>query len=225
MVLNKEIHAVWHKVRGKRKYYLLARACAQTYETLFRAHGLWKLWEYAELFADLNVPLTHMLKRVRAVYDDPKWIAGPNEIRMKLYTCVAQLAHSSFSFYGLPFILKRMKALAINKPTGEMFEGRCYNFYRCVFGKNIGNFNDHQNTLFHAADRTARPPFWIRWRDCLIPNTAQAIYDEKRFEDLPILADMMEDAGVDDPEMTSHFRIVTQHCRGCWPLDLLIGRS
>jgi hypothetical protein len=33
---------------------------------------------------------------------------------------------------------------------------------------------------------------------------AQAIYDDRRFADLPILADALEDAGCRDPEILGH---------------------
>jgi hypothetical protein len=50
---------------------------------------------------------------------------------------------------------------------------------------------------------------------------AQAIYDERRFGDLPILADALEDAGCNDARILSHCRDEQEHVRGCWVLDLV----
>jgi hypothetical protein len=54
---------------------------------------------------------------------------------------------------------------------------------------------------------------------------ARAIYQERRFEDLPILADALEEAGCMNQEITQHLRQPGQvHVRGCWPLDLLLEK-
>jgi len=54
---------------------------------------------------------------------------------------------------------------------------------------------------------------------------AQAIYDERAFDRLPILADALEDAGCTNQDILSHCRGGGEHCRGCWPLDLLLGKE
>src|SRR5262245_25478569 len=59
---------------------------------------------------------------------------------------------------------------------------------------------------------------WIR-------KLAQAIYDDRRFEDLPILADALEEAGCQDQSILDHLRSPGPHVRGCWPLDLILGRA
>lgn len=63
----------------------------------------------------------------------------------------------------------------------------------------------------------------------LIPETprslAAAIHAEQAFDRLPILADAMEDAGCTDERFLNHLREPREHCRGCWALDLVLGRS
>jgi hypothetical protein len=54
---------------------------------------------------------------------------------------------------------------------------------------------------------------------------AQAIYDQRRFEDPPILADALLDAGCDDEGIQAHCRGPGPHARGCWPVDLLLARG
>ena len=56
-------------------------------------------------------------------------------------------------------------------------------------------------------------------------DIAQAIYDERRFGDMPILADALEEAGCTDAAILEHCRREGVHVRGCWVLDLLLGRE
>jgi hypothetical protein len=54
---------------------------------------------------------------------------------------------------------------------------------------------------------------------------ATAIYDDRRFEDMPILADALEEAGAGE-EILGHLRQQEPgHVRGCWCLDLVLGRE
>jgi hypothetical protein len=66
---------------------------------------------------------------------------------------------------------------------------------------------------------------WLAWNDGTIPRLAQAIYDERRFADLPVLADALEEAGCADAPLLGHCRDAGPHRRGCWALDLLLGLS
>ena len=66
---------------------------------------------------------------------------------------------------------------------------------------------------------------WLAWNGGTVGEVAGAIYDEKRFEDTPILADALEDAGCGDPAILDHLRSERPHVRGCWVLDLLLGKS
>ena len=49
--------------------------------------------------------------------------------------------------------------------------------------------------------------------------------EERRFEDLPILADALEEAGCDDEDILGHCRSDGEHVRGCWAVDLLLGKG
>jgi hypothetical protein len=44
------------------------------------------------------------------------------------------------------------------------------------------------------------------------------------FHDLPILADALEDAGCDNEEIIAHCRSDGPHVRGCWVVDLILGK-
>lgn len=51
---------------------------------------------------------------------------------------------------------------------------------------------------------------------------AEAIYEERAFDRLPILADMLEEAGLTDPAILRHCRGGGPHARGCFVLDLIL---
>lgn len=66
----------------------------------------------------------------------------------------------------------------------------------------------------------------LAWSDGTVRRIAQAIYDSRRFEDMPILADALEEAGCGDQEMLGHCREQEGvHARGCWVLDLLLQKE
>jgi hypothetical protein len=45
------------------------------------------------------------------------------------------------------------------------------------------------------------------------------------FADLPILADALEDVGCDNADLLGHLRGPGPHVRGCWALDLVLGKG
>jgi hypothetical protein len=65
---------------------------------------------------------------------------------------------------------------------------------------------------------------WLAWDSCTVPRLAQAIYEVEAFDRLPILADALEDAGCDLAELLEHLRGPQPHARGCWALDLILGK-
>jgi hypothetical protein len=68
-------------------------------------------------------------------------------------------------------------------------------------------------------------PAWMAWNDGVVRRLAEAIYKERAYERLPILADALEEAGCTDADLLGHLRGPGPHARGCWALDLLIGRD
>ena len=68
-------------------------------------------------------------------------------------------------------------------------------------------------------------PAWLTRNDGTVAKLAHAIYDESRFEDMPILADALEDAGCHEEQILAHCRGPGPHVRGCWVIDLLLGKE
>jgi hypothetical protein len=62
------------------------------------------------------------------------------------------------------------------------------------------------------------------WRTPAVSGLALSIYDEHSYEHLPILADALEEAGCTNADILNHCRQPGEHVRGCWVLDLILGK-
>jgi hypothetical protein len=79
--------------------------------------------------------------------------------------------------------------------------------------------------LFGNPFRLARAdPSWLSWNNGTVARMAEAIYSSGTFEDLPVLADALEEAGCANADILAHCRGPGEHARGCWALDLLLGK-
>jgi hypothetical protein len=58
-----------------------------------------------------------------------------------------------------------------------------------------------------------------------VPKLAAAIYEERAFDRLPVLADALEDARCADAAILGHCRSGGEHVRGCWVVDLVLGKA
>jgi hypothetical protein len=64
------------------------------------------------------------------------------------------------------------------------------------------------------------------WRTPAVVALARGIYEERRFEHMPVLADAVEEAGCGNQMILRHLSQPGQvHARGCWCLDTVLGRS
>jgi hypothetical protein len=63
------------------------------------------------------------------------------------------------------------------------------------------------------------------WQTPVVTALAGAIYEGRRFGDLPVLADALEEAGCDQAEILAHCRQPGAHVRGCWVVDVVLGKS
>ena len=72
----------------------------------------------------------------------------------------------------------------------------------------------------------------LAWNDSTVVRLAQAAYEERH---LPagtldsgrhaVLADALEEAGCTDAEILGHLRGPGRHVRGCWVVDLVLGKA
>ncbi len=64
------------------------------------------------------------------------------------------------------------------------------------------------------------------WRTDTAIALARTMYEAREFSVMPILADALQDAGCDNDDMLGHCRDTTApHVRGCWVVDLVLGKE
>jgi hypothetical protein len=74
-------------------------------------------------------------------------------------------------------------------------------------------------------------PSWLAWNNGIIRKLALVIHDERILPEgmldqsrLAILADALQEAGCDNEEILFHCRSQGDHVRGCWLIDLILGK-
>lgn len=63
------------------------------------------------------------------------------------------------------------------------------------------------------------------WLSQTVLALAEAIYADRAFDRLPVLADALEEAGCDSPDILAHCRGDGPHVRGCWVIDAILGKE
>ena len=72
---------------------------------------------------------------------------------------------------------------------------------------------------------TAQQLLSHEWVTPTVRALAEGIYADRAFDRLPILADALQDAGCDDADVLAHCRGPWPHVRGCWVVDLVLGKG
>jgi hypothetical protein len=111
---------------------------------------------------------------------------------------------------------------------------------QCEFLRDI-----YGNPFRPLPPKTGKRRWQEQWQSCLASNDeavrklAQAIYNNRQFDRLPKLANALEEAGCIDSDILAHCRQagcknddILQHCRqpsehvrGCWVVDLILGKE
>jgi hypothetical protein len=75
-------------------------------------------------------------------------------------------------------------------------------------------------------------PGWLAWRGGTVRELARVAYEDRRLPDgtldpsrLAVLADAPKNASCTDANLLGHLRGPGPHVRGCWALDLVLGRE
>jgi len=75
-------------------------------------------------------------------------------------------------------------------------------------------------------------PAVLAWNNAVVVRLAQTAYDERHLPvgtldngRLAVLADALEEAGCTNADILGHLRGPGRHVRGCWAVDLCLGKS
>src|SRR5581483_9370855 len=106
--------------------------------------------------------------------------------------------------------------------------------------KTVSHFLRDMGQWGMPEEERAKPCSWIRdmfpnpfqpvifdpqWRTQKALALANQIYTDRAFDRMPILADALEEAGCTNADILNHCRQPGEHVRGCWVVDLLLGKS
>jgi hypothetical protein len=226
----------------QRKLRLFACACCRRIWHLLTDRRSWLAVEVAEQFADGHVSgkrLDQVCLDAEEVYQDANLAATDSDNPDPAHAVIAEYAagaawdasisyrsgHISYRsgqpgdsacYYDVDSAedAADMAACAIGA-TPEIKSAECLaqaDLVRCIFG------NPFQR-------RPTLDPAIFAWNDGVVGKLAEALYCERRFVDLPILADALVDAGCRDARLLDHLRSPGPHAPGCHAVDFLLGRS
>jgi hypothetical protein len=63
------------------------------------------------------------------------------------------------------------------------------------------------------------------WRTAAVLSVAHGMYESRSFDHMPALADALEAVGCTELDILEHCRSGGEHVRGCWVVDLVLGRE
>jgi hypothetical protein len=103
----------------------------------------------------------------------------------------------------------------------ELASASCHNaeMHRRVVGKYRELIHSIFQDIFNSVEIN---PEWLTWQSGTVRKVAQFIYDEHHFQDIPILADALEEAGCTDERILAHCRSKFTHYRGCFVVDAVL---
>ena len=193
-------------LRGKasdRKLRLFAVACCRMIAPQVKAEGFHRLMDIAEQCADQRVPLTIIGDAVNLLYQQTH--SADEDKERRIYRAAREIASPVL---GVREIVELMQAIWwFSEQSGAAIHG-----FECSALRDVGGNPFRPATLVSA------------WQTATVQAHAQAIYDARAFDRLPILSDALEDAGCDNADILTHCRQLAEHVRGCFVVDLLLDK-
>jgi hypothetical protein len=107
--------------------------------------------------------------------------------------------------------VEALRTIASRVNKGGWYDDRMptCNLLRCIFG------NPFRPVTFSPS-----------WRTDTALSLAQQMYESRDYSAMPILADALQDAGCESEDVLNHCRDASvTHIRGCWVVDLLLGKG
>jgi hypothetical protein len=199
---------------GRRKLRLFACGCCRAAWDRLPDARLGDAVKAAEEFADglaSREELDAAGAAISWMREDSSQPAGtPVHVRVAIDMAVAA---TDAQAYSAAFSMTAM-SLPLARCRGEERAGETAlcNLIRCVFGN-----------PFHPLPPVA--PAVLAWQGGTLAKLAEAIYEDRRWQDMPILADALEEAGCSNQDILGHLRGPGPHARGCWVVDGLLGRG
>ena len=185
--------------------------------------------EVAELFSDGQIDYTELsqtyIEMSQILSESLRPAAGERWQSVRV-TPTAIIANTC-SRAVRPRITPRTVGLAAEGLVMVLADGIRDEFLQAIEGKvQVGFLRDIFGNLFRPV--TINPD----WLTPTVSSLAQAAYEERSLPSgeldparLAVLSDALEEAGCDNSDILNHLRGSGPHVRGCWVLDLLLGKE
>jgi hypothetical protein len=115
-----------------------------------------------------------------------------------------------------------------SRPTDDEWSGRTNEWIAYEVRRLTDASHEMSGILRDIFGNPFRPvaldPAWLTWNNATVPTIAHHIHHDRAYHDMPILADALEDSGCTDPDILTHCRGARPHVRGCWVIDLILGK-
>jgi hypothetical protein len=206
---------LWDR-KVERKSRLLAVACCRLFSHLLVPEALEAL-AVAERVAD-GLACEVERRQVRAGAFELGWVADPVTAHRrgpaKSAVCQSLTKHGYDAADAVVRVTSQVAALEPDRPYQDDQPAGLAGYLvtvstllRDIFG------NPFRPAAFDSA-----------WQTSTVVALAEAIYADRAFDRLPILADALQDAGCEDADVLGHCRGPGPHVRGCWVVDLVLGK-
>jgi hypothetical protein len=208
-----------------RQWRLFACACARSVWDLLSPAG-WEAIEASERAAD-GLPLSRSLEAIAyQVWPAPGKFTAEGKKAREEAAAAARMCCSSDARYGIR--ARQSAALAAGwlaaaeLPRHAQVRPAWQLARRMAEDTLAGILRDIFDPFVPTVTFATR---WLDQDHGFIRRMSQDIYHDRNFHDLPVLADALEDAGCDDPHLLEHLRRPDGHVRGCWALDVVLGKA
>jgi hypothetical protein len=192
---------------SSRKLRLFGCSCFRTIWDELKVDGVRRMVEQAEDLVDR----TDAVSTTSMFFSCWKAVAGMFRASLSegLYASLCGLISQNLTMGVVSYLVQRTR-FASDLPGEEVDRTR------------LAMLRDILGNPFRPATVDKR---WLTWNEETVSKIATAVYAERAFDRLPILADALEDAGCDDADLLDHLRGPGPHVRGCWALDLVLGKG
>jgi hypothetical protein len=218
--------------RNRRKLLLFAYGCCRTAWPLLPIPVIREAIGMCEAFADGLVVQERVGRGAREARKAAEQVSSDQERLAP--RAVACLADAVADTARLLYLQSRVTSSVAFAEQWQAAEDAVFHARRVWSAMNWSASADQVKAERYAQTRLLRDiignPFRPvtldpAWRTPAVVQVARSLYEERRFEDLPVLADALEEAGCQDAAVLGHCRGPGPHVRGCWVLDLVLGKE
>jgi hypothetical protein len=210
-----------------RKYNLFEIACARDWSRYWQEDLCWRFFSYLEHEVDGEVnesndeidAMTDAIsdlvqekwEHVRSVYGerglDERCISA-----LRTYEAVASL-------HSIVISMEWWYWMHEKSSTAKTLDALSWSFL-------INHYREQLPLLRCIVGNPFRPEVLDpNSRNSIVVDLARTIYENRRFDLMPILGDALQDAGCDNAIILQHCRLEQRHTRGCWVIDSILEKS